>query len=452
MQYRLVDLGQKLEDGTSISLNSSFTLTEPKRLCITIYVNNGNAPNVNISELQIEYGNQASAYEAYQSQSYEINLGKNLFDKSNTNVLDAYFTANSGSQTLSADAGEKNKCVYIKCDANTTYTVQKMEGKRFSLGWCSEQPIAGTSTVYGIVRDYTAKKITITTGDTAKYLIAYIINLNEAGEITLQQALDTLQIERGSVATSYSAYMTPIELAKIGTYQDYIWNDGGTWKIHKEVGKVVLDGTETGWGVQNDCFRRDFSDALQDTVGYTKILVISDHFVGRTVCYRGDLTNGKCAKIIGTNAQVGFRYDALNNDVDAFKAWLSTHNTTVYYALATPTDTEITDAELVGQLEALLNYAPWYGDDQNVFLIPSAGADGTLILGAHNEPKPADEVLIDTHLKTVTLNGQNAYPLLKDGSSFFSLAPGDNIMYLTSDVSSDTGKAEIKFKQGFISI
>ena len=126
----------------------------------------------------------------------------------------------------------------------------------------------------------------------------------------------------------------------------------------------------------------------------------------------------------------------------------------LYYGIleANQTDTEITDAELVGELDALLNYAPWYGDDQNVFLIPSAGADGTLVLGAHNEPKPADEVLIDTHLKTVTLNGQNAYPLLKDGSSFFSLAPGDNIMYLTSDVSSDTGKAEIKFKQGFISI
>ena len=77
-QYRLVDLGQKLEDGTSISLNSSFTITEPKRLCITIYVNNGNAPNVNISDLQLELGNQKTDFEPYQSQSYEINLEINL--------------------------------------------------------------------------------------------------------------------------------------------------------------------------------------------------------------------------------------------------------------------------------------------------------------------------------------------------------------------------------------
>jgi hypothetical protein len=36
-----------------------------------------------------------------------------------------------------------------------------------------------------------------------------------------------------------------------------------------------------------------------------------------------------------------------------WEAWLGSNNTTAYYALATPTDTRITDAMLVGQLEAL---------------------------------------------------------------------------------------------------
>lgn len=194
--------------------------------------------------------------------------------------------------------------------------------------------------------------------------------------------IDSFMVEEGTSASSFEPYqgqeypidLGSIELAKIGTYQDYIFNDNGTWKIHKEVGKVVLNGTETGWGVQNDCFIRDFSDALQDTTGYTEILVVSDHFIGRTTCYRGELVSGKCAKIIGTNQQVGFRYDALNNDVDAWKTWLGTHNTTVYYALATPTDTEITEQALIDQLEAV---AELYGGP-NYVSFTGTGAQGEI--------------------------------------------------------------------------
>ena len=58
---------------------------------------------------------------------------------------------------------------------------------------------------------------------------------------------------------------------------------------------------------------------------------ISDHNNSRLVCIRN--------KDIATVAN--------------FKTWLGSHNTTVYYALATPTDTQITDAALVGQLNAI---------------------------------------------------------------------------------------------------
>jgi uncharacterized protein YdgA (DUF945 family) len=39
--------------------------------------------------------------------------------------------------------------------------------------------------------------------------------------------------------------------------------------------------------------------------------------------------------------------------LDAWKTWLGSHNMTVYYALTTPTDTKITDATLISQLDAL---------------------------------------------------------------------------------------------------
>ena len=45
--------------------------------------------------------------------------------------------------------------------------------------------------------------------------------------------------------------------------------------------------------------------------------------------------------------------DTTITTTDGFKTWLSTHNTDVYYVLATPTYEEITDTTLLSQLEAL---------------------------------------------------------------------------------------------------
>ena len=68
-------------------------------------------------------------------------------------------------------------------------------------------------------------------------------------------------------------------------------------------------------------------------------------------------------------------------DAATYKTWLSAHNTTVYYALATPTDTEITDSDLIDQLDALLAKHTLLEGVNNIFLIPSAAPDGTLTLG-----------------------------------------------------------------------
>ena len=64
----------------------------------------------------------------------------------------------------------------------------------------------------------------------------------------------------------------------------------------------------------------------------------------------------------------------------------------------------------------------------------------------------SDKVVIDTQTRTVTLNGADVYDLLSENSSFMTILPGENIMALNSDTTSDAGTAKIKFKQGFITI
>ena len=64
----------------------------------------------------------------------------------------------------------------------------------------------------------------------------------------------------------------------------------------------------------------------------------------------------------------------------------------------------------------------------------------------------SDEVIIDSQLRTVTLNGTDIYHLKSPSSDFIMIDPGQNGMLLTSETLSDAGTAKVMFKQGYISI
>ena len=93
--------------------------------------------------------------------------GKNLFDKDNANVLNAYFAQEK--VIASSSAG---KTLYISCEPNTTYTVSRIVGTRFRILTTETTP---TLNVNGI--DYQANdnatSLTITTSSNAKYLCVY---------------------------------------------------------------------------------------------------------------------------------------------------------------------------------------------------------------------------------------------------------------------------------------
>lgn len=63
-----------------------------------------------------------------------------------------------------------------------------------------------------------------------------------------------------------------------------------------------------------------------------------------------------------------------------------------------------------------------------------------------------DELIINTALETITLNGVDVYYYMADGSDFIDIGPGVNEMYLQSEEGGDAGYAEIKFNSGYIGI
>ena len=178
-----------------------------------------------------------------------------------------------------------------------------------------------------------------------------------------------IQVEKGEVATTYEPYqgqfytveLGSIELYKIGNYQDYIYKSGDDWYVHKATGKVVLDGSET-WsraglttGVRYFSVRNDINLRSVNSDGSD---IMSDKFIGvNYITYYsiGGITGISHNTYQSNNyIQLFFATDSFG-DTTALKTWLSTNNTTVYYALATATDTKITDTTLTGQLDVLLS-------------------------------------------------------------------------------------------------
>ena len=255
-------------------------------------------------------------------------------------------------------------------------------------------------------------------------------------------------------AQDYTISLGSIELAKIGNYQDRIYKTDGKWYVEKQITKIVTDGSESGWyafvlgssGFTQ--YWRDFPEA--PLISTSEICAISDYFTGGSLNDR--YRNGNTVYTTSGGNSIAFNpYIADFPDLASFKSWLSTHPTTVYYALAEPVNEEITNEEVLEGLEAIGD-ATLYVGANNIYT-DTPGALPTLEVDYSTDyDETRDTVVIDSQARTITLNGADIYHLKTEESGFPVLAPGENRMYLTSATTSDTGYAEVKFKQGYLSI
>ena len=161
--------------------------------------------------------------------TYEVNLGKNLFDTNN--VLDS--DKNKRLNTSGAYYTEQGYFVsnMIKIEPSTTYTISYVPTAMTRVCFYS----SNTTSAFISKNDSQA---TFTTPNNAQYLMF----------CNLITQMDTIQLEKGSQATSYAPYKTPIELCKIGNYQDFIRKGTGVNLLNIEnlvSGYWYLNGTLT---------------------------------------------------------------------------------------------------------------------------------------------------------------------------------------------------------------
>lgn len=259
--------------------------------------------------------------------------GYNLFDKDNISLIDGYYVDGTGKIV----AGSNNKFNWVKLEPNKTYTLSQPIKSNVTVrpALFSETPSPNiTGTVLGTFTDTTPIIQTFTTTDTDIYFGWVYCNTAQLSGHTQQEMLDSIQIEEGPTKNEYEPY-----------------NARGKWLLRKDIGKVVLDGSETWALANNDTNTTRLYSAILDMIDgatdTTPSNLICSHFVVQTFnyIYHNDV---ECISQYGGNND-NFRkriYLRVDNNIATtaanFQTWLSTHNTTVYYVLATPTTTEIT--------------------------------------------------------------------------------------------------------------
>lgn len=159
--------------------------------------------------------------------------------------------------------------------------------------------------------------------------------------------------------TSYPLDLGTIELCKLSTYQDYIWNDGGTWKIHKETYKRIFDGAGDTWNynasthaVQDQNFNVAQTGAVKFDVPGVAVCDMFGYYPS-SGSILVNIPNNSFGFQNSGSYFASFRNDADFTSKDAAIAWIRANKPTAYWALATPTDTAITDAALIAELDAI---------------------------------------------------------------------------------------------------
>lgn len=300
-----------------------------------------------------------------ESREYVVNLGKNLFDVNS-------ITENTGANTNGVEDHEATfyssniRAVgLIKVEPNSSYVLSigdtDVVNRVFIVGMKNATIESGHSFNW----KYSGNSIQ--TGAKDNYILLVLSVVNGQGGTIANTTNANIQLEAGSTVTQYAPYFTPIELCKIGNYQDKVYKSGDDWYVHKECNKYIFSGSE-GWS----------SGASEAASGYYGYYINTQDFLSE---YQ---KSGKDTPVYMSKfAQIPYGYNTQQNGamtnytapyltvvsinlstVSALKTSLA--GSTYYYVLATPTDTKIIDGALVSQLNAIHEWLTRYGYNATV--------------------------------------------------------------------------------------
>lgn len=281
-------------------------------------------------------------YEKYKGKNYKVSLSsRNLY---NENLpLDNYYYDNNGNQASGFGSKYINEELQL---SNTTLTISYKQRYRNAYVRLCEFQQDGTFIKRTLISNN--NQSIMLNSLTAK--VIFSVNADSDN-------FTDLQIELGNEATPYVPYMAPIELCKIGTYQDKIYKQNDKWLLEKNVTKITsnklvdnatwLLWNSNIWYLQNASWKLQGIKQINQAVLCTHLKGdLSDVVYGNTILYDAAVNH----------LDLRFSKDLVEGDLSTetgLKNWLNTVNFTMYYVLETPSITEITDDNLINQLEEL---------------------------------------------------------------------------------------------------
>lgn len=338
--------------------SSGLNISVQKGDTFRIFIRVSNGVNVNATIYpQLEKGTQATSYSPYftpielnkigtYEDSIKKSTGKNLFnlyDKTTTNYNGVDVTIENGELTLNGTTTSGTSILGIGIFnhiTDITYT-------------CSFVYESGSCTDYGggiFFSDTSTGTTNVGGGGGFRANQGRSFTLNDIGTKTYYAYM---VLNNGTTYTNYKIRFQIEQNNQATTYEPY----GKVWYITKNIGKVVLNGTEsweTQWNGDNiHGWRTTIPNLKQTTGGSQSSYVISDYYETRT--QDENFSTGNYGISNRTNqSQIIIKNNDILNQND-FKTWLGTHNVKIKYQLATPTYTTITNTELIEDLESLYN-------------------------------------------------------------------------------------------------
>lgn len=319
---------------------------------------------------QLELGETATTYEPYQGVTRTINLGKNLLlpspKSSASSGLTASYDATTGVITLSGVASNNWSNAFNDFSVN-------LPAGTYTFSSTTEAGLGRNIIFFNGATNILQKNLSATATSVECVVPQAITSLrlwlSPTNGADYTGKTFTVQLEKGSTATTFAPYFAPIELCKIGTYQDYIYKSGEDWYAHKEIGKETLPTSGyTLWDTQptacmfyqnvetTNALYQEGSDTIlsQQFTTYPQVNTMSTYY-----------NNYGATNSYGLTFKTATHGVAIQNkdcaDLNAFHTWIASNPVTIYYALATATDTQITNSALIAQLNAVKGLTTYDG-------------------------------------------------------------------------------------------
>lgn len=316
----------------------------------------------NLDKVMLSLGSTRPTYEAYEGQTFPINLGvENLF-----NIEGRYETGtgitltknDDGSYTLNGTANGNNffrGVCYLNEQHTISYTSNVANGNVIL------RTRTGTPSAQTGIQDQLL--VSSTEGSLVSTKQFDFVEISIVNGTTLNNFKIYIQLEKGNKVSSFSPYgQTPIEMASIPSseYRDIFIENNSVWYKRKKINKRTLNGTEE-WGRGSGITTRavfslnTFTDRMRSNS--------MEDFVSDKFYFLGNAQSTNLGYAMSFNVGVNSNYLYIQVPLDVvafgqvndFKTWLSNHVTNVYYILEEAEDIEITNETLIEQLEAIKN-------------------------------------------------------------------------------------------------